>query len=104
MKHFRGQPDHDYWRSPFTPREKARVWWGLSVVFGLLGYIYWRRPPNPPFSGKLAWAESLMYANFGPIGVPLLMGIIAAGSFVAGFFLWQKSNPNGVRDEANSGE
>jgi hypothetical protein len=104
MKHFRGQPDHDYWRSPFTPRETARIWWGFSVVFAVLTYVYWRSPSKPPFSGRFAWAESLVYANFGPIGIPLFMGIIAAVSFVAGFLFWQKSNPHGVCSEAKSGK
>jgi hypothetical protein len=90
MKLFRGQPDHDYWRARITALDKARVWWGLSVGFAYLSFSAWRHPTKPPFTGKLAWLESMMYFNYGSIGVPLLWGIIAAASFIAGVFLWQE--------------
>ena len=92
MKHFRGQPDHDYWRSPFTFREKAHIWLSLSFVFALIGFVCWRHPARPPFSGKFAWLKSFFYANLGPDGVVLLMSIVAGACLIAGTILWRKGD------------
>lgn len=88
MKLWRGQPDHDHWRAPFTPRELAVAWLGLGACFLILGLYEWFSPATPPFTGKwgrlLAWAHDSLGPN-GPAIVFLvpgvLMGLVGAASW-----------------------
>lgn len=88
VKHWRGQPDHDHWRKPFTASERAWMWWGFSGFFGLLAVLDWLHPKQPPFSGKWSWLYSWAYSNFGSIGIVRLMLAVSAILFIAGFVCW----------------
>lgn len=90
MKIFRGQPDHDHWRRPFSPTEKAAAWAGLGLCFVILGMSNWLTPPAPPFSGRWSWLYVSLHEAFGPRGVPLAMFAIGALFVVAAVFTWWK--------------
>ncbi len=86
MKLWRGQPDHNYWRVPFTAKERAFALLGLGACFCLLAVSSWMSPPRPPFTGKWAWAHSWAYSRFGESGVAWLeLGVAALLFGMAGF-------------------
>jgi hypothetical protein len=91
MKLWRGQPDHDHWRRPFSSTEKAVAWAGFGLCFLVLGAVNWLTPQAPPFSGKWSWLHSALYETFGPRGIPA--GMFAAGALflIAALLTWRKA-------------
>lgn len=90
MKLWHGEPGHNHWRRAFTNSEKARFWWGMSVVIALLAWLEWVKPSLPPFHGKLSLLESLAYNSFGLRGVFYLFFAGTVLTMYAGFHLWRK--------------
>ena len=90
MKLWRGQPDHNHWRSPFSAKEHAAVWWGLGIVSLAMGASTWTNPGGPPFMGKWSWLYGLAYQSFGPKGPALLYITIAGLLAVAGLMAWRR--------------
>ena len=82
MKTFRGQPDHDHWRKPFSATEKANAWAGFGIVLLAMGMSEWFNPRQPPFTGRWSWVFRSLHDSFGAHGM-------AYGWFVGGaFFLF----------------
>ncbi len=76
MKLWRGQPDHNHWKTPFTPKERALAQLGIGACFCLLALSDWISPKQPPFTGKWGWLYSWAHSNFGEFGaVWLELGI-----------------------------
>ena len=90
MKLWRGEPDHPYWTSPFTPKEKALLWWGLGSCFFLLGTVDWLNPPVPPFSGRWSWVSSWAYYALGTHGLAVLQGGLGLLLVLAGCLQWAR--------------
>lgn len=90
MKLFRGQPDHDHWCKPFTPKEKANVWAGLGALLLIMGAMTWLTPDTPPFTGKWAWLYGSLHDAFGPHGIPGAMCLAGALFIVAAVRTWFK--------------
>lgn len=88
MKLWRGQPDHNHWKRPFTARERAVAWWGLAACFGLLALSDWVSPKQPPFSGKWGWLYSWAYSAFGPYGIVGLEAVVAGLLLAVGVAYW----------------
>jgi hypothetical protein len=84
MKLNRGEPDHPYWRTPFTPKEKAVAWLGLGACFLVLGIMDWVNPPSPPFTGRWSWLTSWAYGALGAHGPATLYFLIGALFVIAG--------------------
>ena len=79
MKLWRGQPDHDHWKTSFTAKERAHLSSGLGFCMFTLGFMEWTSPQAPPFTGKWAWLFSWTYSNFGPhgaVGLYLALGTL----------------------------
>jgi hypothetical protein len=91
MKLWRGQPDHDHWRTPFTPQEKAYAWWGLSAVALVSAVIKVFYPDAVPSTYKIiGMFERLAFDQFGSAGITGLWFVLAGVMFVAGVLQWQK--------------
>jgi hypothetical protein len=101
MKLFRGQPDHDHWRRPFTPTEKANAWAGVGALLLIMGGTRWLTPDVPPFTGKWSALHSSLYEAFGPRGIPLAMFLAGALFIAAAISTWlrerRKGVPNGMK-------
>ena len=91
MKLWRGQPEHDHWRKPFTAKEKAFAWCGLSVLLAVLGAFEWLSPSQNPFSGKWAWLFTWAYA-LGPRGPALVYFTLAGSLIVTAVRAWAKND------------
>ncbi|MDR0775356.1 MAG: hypothetical protein LBE81_01780 [Azonexus sp.] len=98
MKLFRGQPDHDYWRKPFTPTEKVNVWAGLGALSLLMGGMHWSNPPEPPFTGKWSWVYRPLYEAFGSQGIPAAELLVGALFIVAAAWTWLREKRKGGRN------
>jgi hypothetical protein len=98
MKLFRGQPDHDYWRRPFTPAEKANAWAGIGVLLLIMGGMKWITPDVPPFTGKWSWLYGPLYDAFGPRGTAVAMFSAGALFIVAAISTWLKEKRTNSRD------
>lgn len=98
MKIFREQPDHEQWRNPFSPTEKAGAWAGLGLCFLMLGTMEWLTPPTPPFSGKWSGLYGPLYEAFSPRGIPA--AILAAGGwfFIAALLTWLRARRKNTHD------
>src|SRR5262245_37873252 len=90
MKLWRGEPDHPYWTSPFTPKEKALFWWGLGAGFLLLGVYDWLNPRVPPFTGRWSWVVSWAYYAPGTHGPAALQGGLGLLFVVLGCSQWAR--------------
>jgi len=90
MKQWRGEPDHDHWRAPFTGRERAAAFWGLGGVGFALGLVEWINPHAPPFTGRWGWLPSLAYNAIGPKGPAFGWFAIAIVLTLAGALAWTK--------------
>ena len=95
MKLFRGQPDHDHWRRPFTPTEKANAWAGIGVLFLIMGGMKWVAPDVPPFTGKWSWLRGPLYEALGPRGISVAMIVGGALFISAAIFTWLKKKREG---------
>src|SRR5262245_40946735 len=84
MKLWRGEPDHPYWKTPFSPKEKALVALGLGAGFLLLGAYDWLNPRVPPFSGRWSWVSSWAYYTLGTHGPAALEGGLGLLMVLAG--------------------
>jgi hypothetical protein len=98
MKLFRGQPDHDHWRKPFTVAEKAAAWAGFGLVFLVIGGLHWLAPPVPPFTGKWSWLEGVLYEEFGPPGIPVATLAAGALMFIGGLVTWWEAKHKNARE------
>lgn len=95
MKVFRGQPDHNHWRRPFTPLELANVWAAIGALLLMVGVRKWFTPDVPPFTGKWRWLFGSLYKAFGPRGIPVAMflsGVLLIGVAIP---LWLKERRGG---------
>jgi hypothetical protein len=88
MKLWRGQPDHDNWRLPFSSREKAGMYLGISAMLLVLTLSELYTPSVPPFAGRYSWLHSTFYqlnSDFGIIGFYSLIALII---FIVGTLKW----------------
>lgn len=90
MKLWRGQPDHNYWRSPFSARESAVAWWGLGLMFLVAGANNWANPGGPPFTGKWSWLYAWAYNALGAKGPAILLIAVAGLLAMAGLLAWRR--------------
>lgn len=98
MKLFRGQPDHDHWRRPFTPTEKANAWAGIGAILLIMGGIKWLAPDVPPFTGRWSWLYLSLYEAFGLRGISVAMFLAGALFIVAAISTWFKEKRKGVQN------
>jgi hypothetical protein len=87
MKVWREQPEHNYWQAAITAADRARVWWGLAAVCGLMAWYDFRHPEHPPFSGKWSMLKTMLYSNFGANGIPTFECAVALAMFAFGFLV-----------------
>ena len=90
MKLWRGQPDHNHWRKPFTNRQLANVWLGFSAFVILLALLEWRNPKLPPFSGRYSWLYSSLYNINNSSGILIFYIAIAVILMFFGISKWLK--------------
>ena len=90
MKLWRGQPDHDHWKTRFTSGEKAVGWLGVGTMCMLLAFSDWQNPPQPPFTGKWRWLYSWIHSVFGPHGRAGLYLVVGLLLFVVAVVYWQQ--------------
>jgi len=98
MKLFRGQPDHDHWRRPFTPTEKANAWAGIGAILLIMGVMKWLDPDVPPFTGRWSWLYRSLYEAFGPRGIPVAAFLAGASFIVAAISTWLAEKRKRVQD------
>lgn len=82
MKLWRGQPNHNHWKVPFTAKERAIAQWGIGACAGLIALSDSISPKHQPFTGKWGWLCSWAYTSFGqlgPIGVELAVAALLFG-------------------------
>jgi hypothetical protein len=94
MKHWRGQPDHNYWTKLFTSKERAVAQWGIGVFALSLALAEWTSPTRPPFTGKWGWLLSWGYSTMGPNGTVYLYLGTASVLFLFGASSWLKYKRN----------
>lgn len=66
-----------------TPREKGRMWLGLSGVFFSLAVASYLSPPSEPATGRWAWLHNLFLQQFGPSGDLILYLVLGGASLLA---------------------
>lgn len=81
MKLNRGEPGHPHWRTPFTAKEKAKLWLGLGACSIVMGVVEWAIPSNPPFAGRWGWLHAAAHDALGIHGVAILW--LASGMLLA---------------------
>lgn len=90
MKLNRGEPDHAFWKTPFTPKEKAMAWLGLGSCFLVASAVEWWTPSQPPFTGRWSWLTTAAYNAFGLHGQAVLYGIVGALCVIAACVYWTR--------------
>lgn len=73
------------------PRDKAVALWVMAGCTLVLATLELQNPTKPPFTGRWAWLHKWAYANFGDLGMVILL-VSAAGSLVLlGAAAWLKA-------------
>jgi hypothetical protein len=88
MKLNRGEPDHQHWKKPFTPRELAATWLALGGCTLVLAVAEWRAPGEPPFTGRWSGLKAAVHDAFGVHGIAAVYGVIGAAFVLAGVLKW----------------
>ncbi|MFI5444561.1 hypothetical protein [Polaromonas sp. UC242_47] len=88
MKINRGEPDHPHWKKPFTHKEMAVAYWGLSACSLALGLAQWLNPPKAPFTGRWGWLNSMTTSVMGEQGPVFFQIGIAAILILSGCVKW----------------
>ena len=88
MKINRGEPDHAHWKTPFSPKETAVAYWGLSVCCVALGLAKWGDPPKPPFTGRWGWLDSMTNSAMGAHGPAIFQLGVAVLLILCGCAKW----------------
>jgi hypothetical protein len=92
MKHWRGEPDHSYWkRMPLSPRSQASLGLGFAAAAALWGVVHLVSPPHPPYTGKWGWFNSLVAGTIGWPGFAGLMFVISIALVLRTVYTWRAS-------------
>jgi hypothetical protein len=67
VKIWPGQPDN-WTPPPFSPKEKARAYFGLSACFYVLAFTSYSSPSASSQSGRWGWLHQIFYVAFGTSG------------------------------------
>ena len=81
----------------FTPRGAVQwqVFFGVSVVAGVLALLEWQTPSQPPFTGRSRWLYEFAHNVLGERGIFSLLVLFCAALACFGLVLWQRSRKGG---------
>jgi len=88
MKIWRGQPDHNHWRTEFTARERGVAWLAIGGVFWVLAFLKWSSPEGSPFSGKWGWLIAWAHESLGTKGPAIVLMTVGAVFTLCGAIAW----------------
>lgn len=83
--------------TPMSPKEKGKLWLGLSSVFILLAAVSYASPLSSPSTGRWAWLHNAFSSLFGAWSEVVLfsvLGCIGVVVAVSNFRAAQKGKAN----------